>query len=316
MIVLIILKKAHRMAKILVVGSIKMDLVVRVPRPPAPGETILGGDFQTFPGGKGANQAVAAARLGGEVTLVGRVGHDDFGYELVQGLADNRVNSNHVVKDPGSKSGIAMITVADNGENSIVVAPGANTLLSMDTILKPRKLIQKADLLLVQLECPLLTVTLAIELAHAYKVPVVLHPAPAQPLPESLLAKVTVLTPNESELALLSGENDLEQGIKTLRSRGVKSVVVTLGAQGARLVSETADLLLPSFKVAPIDTTAAGDAFNGALAVMLAEGKPLPEAVRYGTAAGALATTKIGAQPSLPTRYAVEQLLVDAQLNP
>ncbi|NLN69824.1 MAG: ribokinase [Chloroflexi bacterium] len=304
------------MAKILVVGSINMDLVVRVPRPPAPGETILGGDFQTFPGGKGANQAVAAARLGGEVTLVGRVGHDDFGYELVQGLADNRVNTNHVVKDPGSKSGIAMITVADNGENSIVVAPGANTLLSKDTILKHRKLIQKADLLLVQLECPLLTVTLAIELAHAYKVPVVLNPAPAQPLPESLLAKVTVLTPNESELALLSGENDLEQGIKTLRSRGVKSVVVTLGAQGARLVSETADLLLPSFKVAPVDTTAAGDAFNGALAVMLAEGKPLPEAVRYGTAAGALATTKIGAQPSLPTRYAVEQLLVDAQLNP
>ncbi len=304
------------MAKILVVGSINMDLVVRVPRPPAPGETILGGDFQTFSGGKGANQAVAAARLGGEVTLVGRVGHDDFGYELVQGLADNRVNTNHVVKDPGSKSGIAMITVADNGENSIVVAPGANTLLSKDIILKHRKLIQKADLLLVQLECPLLTVTLAIELAHAYKVPVVLNPAPAQPLPESLLAKVTVLTPNESELALLSGENDLEQGIKTLRSRGVKSVVVTLGAQGARLVSETADLLLPSFKVAPVDTTAAGDAFNGALAVMLAEGKPLPEAVRYGTAAGALATTKIGAQPSLPTRYAVEQLLVDAQLNP
>ena len=316
MIVLIILKRAHRMAKILVVGSINMDLVVRVPRPPAPGETILGGDFQTFPGGKGANQAVAAARLGGEVTLIGRVGHDDFGYELVQGLADNRVNTNHVVKDPGSKSGIAMITVADSGENSIVVAPGANMLLSKDIILKHRKLIQKADLLLVQLECPLLTVTLAIELAHAYKVPVVLNPAPAQPLPESLLAKVTVLTPNESELALLSGENDLEQGIKTLRSRGVKSVVVTLGAQGARLVSETADLLLPSFKVAPVDTTAAGDAFNGALAVMLAEGKPLPEAVRYGTAAGALATTKIGAQPSLPTRYAVEQLLVDAQLNP
>lgn len=297
------------MANILVVGSINMDLVVRVPHAPVPGETVLGGDFTTFPGGKGANQAVAAARMGGQVTLVGRVGNDDFGNTLIQGLVENKVKTTYVVKDSGAKSGIAMIAVADNGENMIVVASGANMDVSVEDVHRAYELLRKADLLLVQLECPLEAVTVAVDLAHTLHVPVVMNPAPAQPLSQALLAQVDVLTPNKNELALLSGEDDLERGIETLLGWGVKNVVVTLGARGARLVNETIDQHLPGFRVTPVDTTAAGDAFNGALAVALAEGKPLVEAVRYGNAAGALAATKNGAQPSLPTREDVEQLL-------
>jgi ribokinase len=286
-----------------------MDLVVCVPHAPAPGETVLGGDFTTFPGGKGANQAVAAARMGGDVSLVGRVGNDDFGNTLIQGLVDNKVKTTYVTKDTGVKSGIAMIAVADNGENIIVVASGANMSVSVEDVHKAHELLHKADLLLVQLECPLETVEAAVDLAYTHHVPVVMNPAPAQPLSKALLAQVEVLTPNENELMLLSGEEDLERGIKALRGWGVKNVVVTLGARGARLVNETTDQHLPGFKITPVDTKAAGDAINGALAVALAEGKTLVEAVRYGNAAGALAATKNGAQPSLPTREDVEQLL-------
>lgn len=297
------------MANILVVGSINMDLVVRVPNAPVPGETVMGGDFETFPGGKGANQAVAAARMGGKVTMVGRVGNDDFGNTLIQGLVENQVKTTFVTKDSDAKTGIALIAVADSSENLIVVAPGANMRVSVEDVHKASDLLREIDLLMVQLEIPLETVTAAVEMAHAVNIPVVLNPAPAQPLPPSLLAQVDVLTPNEKELALLTGEEDLERGIEILRGWGARNVVVTLGAQGARLVTETADQTLPAFKVTPVDTTAAGDAFNGALAVALAEGKALVEAVRYGTAAGALATTQIGAQPSLPDREAVDDLL-------
>lgn len=297
------------MANILVVGSINMDLVVRVPNAPVPGETVMGGDFETFPGGKGANQAVAAARMGGKVTMVGRVGNDDFGNTLIQGLVENQVKTTFVTKDSNAKTGIALIAVAESSENLIVVAPGANMQVSVEDVHKASDLLREIDLLMVQLEIPLETVTAAVEMAHAVNIPVVLNPAPAQPLPPSLLAMVDVLTPNEKELALLTGEEDLERGIEILRGWGARNVVVTLGAQGARLVTETADQTLAAFKVTPVDTTAAGDAFNGALAVALAEGKSLVEAVRYGTAAGALATTQIGAQPSLPDREAVDDLL-------
>ncbi len=297
------------MTKILVVGSINMDLVVRVPHAPAPGETVLGGDFETFPGGKGANQAVAASRMGAEVTMVGRVGNDDFGNTLIQGLVDNNVKTTHVVKDHEAASGVALIAVAEDGENLIVVASGANMALSVEDIHKAVDLLQETDLLLMQLESPVEVVSAAVELAHAHQVPVVLNPAPAQPLSKPLLANVNVLTPNENELALLTGQDDLENGIQTLREWGVKTVVVTLGAKGARVVSDSVDQFLPAYQVTAVDTTAAGDAFNGALAVALAEGKPLLEAVHYGMAAGALAATKMGAQPSLPTRAAVEEFL-------
>jgi len=301
------------MAKILVVGSINMDLVVRVPHAPKPGETILGEDFETYPGGKGANQGVAASRMGGEVTMVGRVGNDDFGDTLIQGLVENQIKTTYVIKDSEAPTGIAMIAVASDGQNIIVVAPGANYEVSPEDVNNTRDLMREADLLLVQLECPLETVSAAIDLAQAYEVPVVLNPAPAQPLSTALLAKVDFLTPNESELALLSDDDDVENGIDALRNAGVRHLVLTMGANGARVVSDGVDEHLPSFEITAVDSTAAGDAFNGALAVGLAEGKPLLEAVRYGIAAGALATTKHGAQPSLPTKKAVEALLASSK---
>lgn len=297
------------MAKILVVGSINMDLVVRVPHAPAPGETVLGGDFETFPGGKGANQAVAAARMGGEVTMVGRVGSDDFGDTLIQGLVENKIKTTHVTKDSNAPTGIAMIAVAADGENMIVVASGANMQVSVEDVNKARDLMRETDLLLLQLELPVEAIASAVELAKAYGVPVVLNPAPAQPLSKILLASIDVITPNQNELAILSGEQDLENGIQKLRAWGVKNLVVTLGANGARVVTDGVDQHVRAHEVTAVDTTAAGDAFNGALAVALAEKKSLLEAVGYGMAAGALATTKRGAQPSLPTRDAVMQFL-------
>jgi ribokinase len=300
------------MAKILVVGSINMDLVVRVPHSPSPGETVLGGDFETFPGGKGANQAVAAARMGGDVTMVGRVGQDDFGNTLIKALVDDQIRTTHVIKDPHEATGIAMISVAANGENSIVVASGANYEVSIQDINKTRELMREAEILLLQLECPLEAVTAAVDLARAYEVPVVLNPAPAQPLSQAILSQVAYLTPNESELKILSDEEDADQAVKKLLSWGVKNLVVTLGAQGVRLISGEMDKHLPAYEITAVDTTAAGDAFNGALAVGLAEGRSLLEAVKYGMAAGALSATKRGAQPSLPKREEVEDFLKSA----
>jgi ribokinase len=297
------------MANILVVGSINMDLVVRVPHSPEPGETVLGGDFETFPGGKGANQAVAAARMGGNVTMVGRVGNDDFGDTLIQGLLENKIKTTHVIKDSETPTGIAMIAVAPDGENMIVVAPGANSKVTLEDISNTRELMRKADLILLQLECPMEIVCAAIDLANVYEVPVVLNPAPAQPLSKSLLTDVDYLTPNQTELLQLTGESDINQAIKKIQDWGVRNLIMTLGPNGARVISGGLDKHLPAHEITAVDTTAAGDAFNGALAVALAEQKPLLDAVRYGIAAGALAATKHGAQPSLPMREAVEDLL-------
>lgn len=297
------------MAKILVVGSLNMDLVVRVPHTPMPGETVLGGDFETFPGGKGANQAVAAARMGGDVTMVGRVGNDDFGDTLIECLVNNKVKTTYVIKDAEASTGIAMIAVASNGENSIVVASGANSDVSVDDVNNARDLMRESDILLMQLECPLEAVTEAVDLAKAYDLKVVLNPAPAQQLSETLLSNVAYLTPNQKELQMLTGEEDDDKAIKKLFDWGVKNLIITLGPNGTRLVTEDMDKHLPAVEITAVDTTGAGDAFNGALAVALAEGKPLLQAVQYGMAAGALSATKRGAQPSLPTRDEVEQLL-------
>ncbi len=302
------------MAKILVVGSVNMDLVVRVPHTPKPGETVLGGDFETFPGGKGANQAVAAARMGGVVTMVGRVGNDDFGDTLIQGMVDNNIKTTYVIKDSESPTGIAMIAVAANGENSIVVASGANFKVSVEDVNNARDIMRDTDLLLLQLECPMEAVTAAVELAKAYDVPVVLNPAPAQPLSQVLLSNVDVLTPNQEELVMLTGEKELDNAIRKVLDWGVKNLVITLGANGARVVADGIDRHIPAHEITAVDTTAAGDAFNGALAVALAEGKPLFEAVNYGMAAGALSATKRGAQPSLPIREAVEALMQTSNL--
>ena len=297
------------MAKILVVGSINMDLVVRVPHAPKPGETVLGGDFETFPGGKGANQAVAASRMKGDVTMVGRVGKDNFGDTLIQAMVQDKIKTTHVIKDSNAPTGIAMIAVAADGENLIVVASGANLQVSVEDVNNARSLMSETDLLLLQLECPLETVAAAVDLAKAYDVPIVLNPAPAQLLTKAVLMKIDYLTPNEHELCLLAGDEDMERAIHKLQEWGVKNLVITLGANGVRVVNENIDQHIPAHEITAVDTTAAGDAFNGAFAVALAEGKPFLNAVRYGMAAGALAATKRGAQPSLPTRDAVENLI-------
>jgi len=301
------------MKKVLVVGSINMDMVVRVSHTPLPGETVLGGDFETFPGGKGANQAVAAARMGAEVTMVGRVGNDDFGNTLIQGLVEDDIKTTHVIKDAETPSGVAMIAVAADGENIIVVASGANHKVSVEDVNRARDLMREADILLIQLECPLEVVAAAVELADAYDLPVVVNPAPAQKLSKALLSQVDYLTPNEGELSTLTGETNIDKSIQIIRKWGVKHLVVTLGHNGTRVVSADMDQHLPAYSVTAVDTTAAGDAFNGALAVALAEGKPLLDAVKLGMAAGALSVTKRGAQPSLPTREAVESFLESQQ---
>lgn len=301
-------------ARVTVVGSLNMDLVARVPRIPQPGETIIGSDFRTLPGGKGANQAVAAARLGARVSLIGRVGRDAFADSLLDNLAAAGVDYTFVAQDVEAATGMALIVVDDAGQNSIVVIPGANMCLSPADVDAAEAIIAAADVLLLQLEIPLDTVTRAAELAHGHGLTVVLNPAPARPLPIALLSLVDVFVPNESETALLTGipvsdQAEAEAAATALRVSGVDTVILTLGDQGALLAREGEMRLFPAFDVTPVDTTAAGDAFVGSLAVALAEGKSLTEAVRWGNAAGALATTKLGAQPSLPNRQVLETLL-------
>ena len=301
-------------AHITVVGSLNMDLVARTPRIPQPGETIIGSDFRTVPGGKGANQAVAVARLGPQVSMVGRVGRDAFAQPLLDNLAAVGVDHTFVLQDPGAATGVALIVVDDAGENSIVVASGANARLSPADVDAAESAIAAADGLLLQLESPLETVSRAAEIARAHEVTVILNPAPARPLPAELLAMVDVLIPNESETALLTGlpvgdQAQTRAAATALLDLGVGTVILTLGERGAMLAQEGRTELVPAFTVTPVDTTAAGDAFVGGLVVALAEGRALSEAVRWGNATGALATTKLGAQPSLPTRQELEALL-------
>jgi ribokinase len=301
-------------AHVTVVGSLNMDLVIRASRIPHPGETVIGSEFHTVPGGKGANQAVAAARLGAEVSMVGRVGRDAFGEVLLENLVADGIDHASVTRDPDCATGIALIVVDDSGQNSIVVASGANRRLSPADVNVAEAAIAEADLLLMQLETPLDTVHQAARIARAHGVPVILNPAPACPLPASLLSLVAVLIPNESETALLTGmpvgnQAEAVAAAAALRGLGVGTVILTLGERGALLGTATGATHVPAFKVAPVDTTAAGDAFVAGFAVALAEGRTPVEAVRWGNAAGALATTEMGAQPSLPTRQAVERLL-------
>ena len=300
--------------RIAVAGSLNMDLVVRSPRIPRPGETIIGGEYRHVPGGKGANQAVAAARLGAQVAMVGRLGRDAFGDQLRNNLAAGRVDTPFVVQDAGIATGVALIVVDDAGQNSIVVAPGANMRLSPADIDAAAQAIAGADALLLQLESPLDAVIRAAEVAHDHGVTVILNPAPARPLPPHLLALVDVLIPNESEAALLTGlpvdsQSEAEEAAAALLHLGTGAAVLTLGERGALLAREGQRQIAPAFPVQPVDTTAAGDAFVAGFAVALAEGATMGDAVRWGNAAGALATTQHGAQPSLPSRAAVEQLL-------
>ena len=301
-------------ARVTVAGSLNMDLVARVLRMPQPGETIIGGDFHNVPGGKGANQAVAAARLGADVSMVGRVGQDGFADALLEALKADGIDHSHVILDPEAATGVALIVVDDAGQNSIVVVSGANGRFSPSDVDAAEDVIADADVLLLQLESPVETVNRATQVARAHDVRVILNPAPAQELPETLLAGIDVLVPNESETALLSGMpvedvSQAEEAAAALLELGVGTVILTLGGRGALLAQGVGAEHVSAFAVEPVDTTAAGDAFVGGFAVALAEGRRMAEAVRWGNAAGALATTKIGAQPSLPTRQAVERLL-------
>jgi ribokinase len=299
------------MPDILVIGSLNADLVVRAPRFPGPGETISGEDLAIIPGGKGANQAVAAARHGASVAMVGRVGDDSFGPALIQNLQANKVDTSQV-QTGQTATGTAIIVIDSSGQNSIVLSPGANGKVSPADV--EAISFQDADTLLLQLEIPLETVVHAASLARQNGLRVILNPAPARQLPDALLADVDILVPNESELGLLSGRpvsevDSAKAAARELLRKGVKTVIVTLGANGALLVTGEKTTHIPTFKVNVVDTTAAGDAFIGGLAAALQNGKSLEEAVRYGNASGALAATKFGAQPSLPTRDEVEKLL-------
>lgn len=299
---------------ILVVGSSNTDMIARVPRIPCPGETILGRGFITAAGGKGANQAVAAARAGGDVSFIACVGNDMFGERALAGFARERINVRFVKRDSRQPSGVALIFVSDSGENSIAVAPGANAQLLPGDVQRARSEFKRADVLLAQLETPLPTVIAAIKLAARNRVLTVLNPAPARRLPHDLLRHVAILTPNENEAELLTGIKltSVASGLQAaarLRARGIQTVIITLGAKGALVANERGHVLVPGFKVKPVDTTAAGDVFNGALAVALAEGLALQAAVRFANAAAAISVTRMGAQPSAPTRRQIARLL-------
>jgi ribokinase len=301
------------MADILVIGSLNADLVVRAPRFPAPGETIQGQDLATLPGGKGANQAVAAARLGANVAMTGRVGKDSFGSALIENLKQNHVDVTHVVRDDVAATGTAVIVVDSQGQNSIVLSPGANGKVTSADV-EPDSF-SDAKLLLLQLEIPLETVLSAARYAKEKGLRVLLNPAPACLLPDELIALADFVLPNESELSLLTGQavsdvRSAETAGRALVAREAKNVIVTLGANGALIVNKDGAKHVPSFNVRVVDTTAAGDAFIGGFAVALLHGKPLEDAVQYACACGALAVTKFGAQPSLPTAEEVEELLL------
>ena len=304
--------------EIVVVGSLNADLVVRVSRFPAPGETLRGDRFDVFPGGKGGNQAAAAARLGGRVAMAGQVGGDAQGAWLRSALAETGADVSRVSIDEQVSSGVALITTDASGQNQIVVVAGANGTFSPERLAPAVPLLRRARVVLLQLEIPLATVVRAAADAGAAGAQVLLDPAPAMPLPDELLALSSLVTPNQSELAVLAGavpagdaisDQAIDDQARTLLARGARAVLVKLGERGARLVTASGATAWPAFAVRAVDTTAAGDAFGGALAVALAEGAALGDAIRFACAAAALSVTRAGAQPSMPRRPEVEALL-------
>ncbi len=297
--------------KILVIGSSNTDMVVQSPRLPIPGETVLGGQFVMNPGGKGANQAVAAARLGGSVRLLTKLGEDLFGQQTISRLQMERILTDYILIDPNYPSGVALITVDERGENSIVVASGANMALETAEIANAQTAIAQAELILLQLEIPLPTVELAAKMASKLGKTVILNPAPACVLSDSLLQTVSILTPNQTEAQRLTGitVDSLETAhlaAQQLCERGVANVIITLGKEGAYLYNEQITQLIPSYPVKAVDTTAAGDTFNGALAVALSEGKGLYNAIAFANLAASFTVSRLGAQSSIPYRSEIE----------
>ncbi|MCT7982519.1 ribokinase [Laspinema sp. A4] len=305
---------------IIVFGSINLDLVTRTHRLPKPGETLAGISFFTASGGKGANQAVAAAKLGMITWMIGRVGGDSFGQELLESLQQSGVKCDRILIDDTTPSGIATITVEDTGENTIVIVPGANDRVNESDCDRLTDLLPHAAALLLQLEIPLPAVLAAAKKAQNAGVPVILDPAPARELPPELYALIDIITPNETELSILTGiaVRDIEtarEAITELQRRGVRTAIAKLGAKGVLCARGEEELFVPAFAVAAVDTVAAGDAFNGALAVAIAQGLPLREAIVWGAAAGALTVTKPGAQSALPSRLTFEDFLREGKIK-
>jgi ribokinase len=296
---------------ILVIGSSNTDMVIKADHLPQPGETILGGVFFMNPGGKGANQAVAAARLGGSVIFICKTGNDIFGRQSVQLFNEEGINTAYVVADSTHPSGVALITVDKNAENCIVVASGANAKLVSADLHKAEQEIQRAAVVLMQLEIPVETVAWAAATAARHGATVILNPAPACALPDSLMQQVSVITPNKTEAEMLSGikiadiASAIEAG-KIIRDRGIETVIITLGPGGALLIQNEIAELIPSPQTQPVDTTAAGDVFNGALAVAIAEQMPIKAAVALACQAAAISVSRMGAQASAPYRKEIQ----------
>jgi ribokinase len=300
--------------RIIVVGSTNMDMVVHAHRLPLPGETVLGGDLIMAAGGKGANQAVAAARLGARVTFIARIGRDMFGKQALENFQREGLDPRYIIEDPDAPSGVALITVGPAGQNIITVAPGANNRLLPEDITRAAEVFAPARVVILQLETPIETVLQAARQAKATGAFVILNPAPAPtiPLPAELYQLIDLITPNETEAHILTGESSPESAARVLLDRKVASVIITLGKDGALLANGSQPLeRIPGFSVKAVDTVAAGDCFNGALACALAEGQSLPQAIRFSHAAAAVSVTKPGAQPSLPTRNEVEAFLAE-----
>lgn len=302
------------MGNIVVVGSSNTDLTVQVTELPRPGETVLGGEFYRTAGGKGANQAVAAARAGGHVSFVGCVGEDAMGRQALRNLTEEGIDTEHVVATAEAPSGVALIMVDAHGENSIAVAPGANAMLRSEILSEAKKVIAEADVLIAQLETPIESVERAVQTAAEGGATVILNPAPAQPLERKVLKHVSVLTPNAAEAEQLTGiamdrEEGLRKAASRLRAQGVERVLITLGPRGVFLSHAAGDEFVPGLQVQTIDTTAAGDVFNGALAVALSEGHSLLEAVHFANTAAALSVTVRGAQRSVPLRRDIDAAL-------
>ena len=299
---------------IVVFGSINMDLTAYVPKLPKPGETLQGSSYITVPGGKGNNQSVAASRLGAPTKFVGRVGTDGFGEQVLQIVGEQKVDLSQVMKDPEHGTGIAVICVDQNAENSIIIISGANFALDDSDVARADQVMDDAQVLMLQLEVPLDACLKAAKAAKAKGVQVVWDPAPAVPLPDEAFKLMDFITPNETETEILVGfkpENaeDASKAAKLFLEKGVGTAVIKMGAKGVYYENKNESGFVPPYKVNPIDTVAAGDAFNAGLAVAISEGKPLAEAVRWGAAAGAIATTRKGALPAMPYREELETLM-------
>lgn len=299
------------MKNILVIGSSNTDLVIQADHFPKPGETVMGETFNTFAGGKGANQAVASARLGGRVTFIAKVGSDGFGTKAISGFKKEGIDTNHIIKDNDAPSGVASIILDKSGQNTIVVAPGANNLLSPEDIKESSEAFEKAAMVLIQLEIPIATVLFSIKMAHQLGKRVILNPAPANNLPDEIYPFIDVITPNETETELLSGikitdEQSVSKAADSFLEKGVKNVIITLGEKGAYFKNKDFDMLVPAHHTDVVDTTAAGDTFNGALTVAMAEGAGWNGAIKFANRAASISVSRLGAQASVPLREEVD----------